>query len=474
MTDASPLHPVFLDLHDRDVLVVGGGKVGVRKAREFLESGARLRVVSPEFDPAFQELEGRYQRFQRHFRPGDEGGARLVVAATSDPGTNRAVYALCSQRGILCNVVDVPDLCDWQAAAVARSGPVQIAVSTHGAAPSLASFARRELQEWLDDGFSTFVELVARLRLEARDSLPLDARERFWKTFDAAALLSVFKTRGEAACEARIRQLLSEIPGAARSASPAPTGRVVLVGAGPGHPDLITRMGLQVLGRATALVHDRLVAPELLRSVPTSCEIHAVGKTGFGPSHGQGDINALLVRLAREGHLVARLKGGDSFIFGRGGEEIEACVEAGIPVEVVPGVSASLSVPAWRGIPITHRGVSRSFAVVSAFHADGTEASIPDVETVVVMMPLHSLGSVKRRFLEKGWHPDTPCAAIQSGTLSSEREVLATLSDIDERIARAGLASPILVVVGKVVGWAREHRELLERVVTSAHGSHVS
>jgi len=147
MASKAPLHPIFLDLSGRDVLVVGAGEVGVRKAREFVECGANLRVVSPAFHPGFAELEGRYRRLQRHWRPGDEGGARLVGADTSEPPTNRAVYAVCSQRGILCNVVDVPDLCDWQAAAVARSGSVQIAVSTHGAAPSLASHARRELQD---------------------------------------------------------------------------------------------------------------------------------------------------------------------------------------------------------------------------------------------------------------------------------------------------------------------------------------
>ncbi|QQS07438.1 MAG: uroporphyrinogen-III C-methyltransferase [Fibrobacterota bacterium] len=468
MASKSPLHPIFLDLAGHDVLVVGGGKVGVRKAREFLECGAHLRVVSPAFDPGFADLEGRYQRIERHFRPSDEGGARLVVAATSDPETNRAVYALCSQRGILCNVADVPELCDWQAAAVARKGDVQVAVSTRGQAPSLSGFARRELQNWLADGFSDLVEVFARLREEFRATMELHEREQFWKTVDAADMLDLLRREGAGAVEASLRARRE--PG--RAPVSAKTGRVVLVGAGPGHPDLVTRMGWKVLGMATALVHDRLVAPELVAAVPTSCEVYPVGKTGFGPSHGQADIQALLVRLAQQGHLVVRLKGGDSFVFGRGGEEIEACIEAGIPFEVVPGVSSSLSVPAWRGIPVTHRGISRSFAVISAFHADLTPARIPDVETVVVMMPLHSLGSVRSRFLEAGWDPSTPCAAIQSGTLEGEREVLSTLERIDEDLAQAKLASPILVVVGQVVGWAKEHRELLQRVVTSKAGRH--
>jgi uroporphyrin-III C-methyltransferase / precorrin-2 dehydrogenase / sirohydrochlorin ferrochelatase len=467
MSSKAPLHPIFLDLDGRDVLVVGAGEVGLRKAREFVECGANLRVVSPEFHAGFSDLEGRYRRLQRHWRPGDEGGARLVVAATSDPATNRAVYAVCSQRGILCNVADVPDLCDWQAAAVARSGPVQIAVSTHGAAPSLASHARREMQDWLAEGFSDLVDIYARLRGEFRSTMLPGARERFWKELDVPDLLDILRTRGAEACESRIRELAGDRDRPQDKFRREP-GRVVLVGAGPGHPDLITRLGLRMLGRATALVHDRLVAPELLRAVPTSCRVFPVGKTGFGESHKQEDINALLVRLAREGHLVVRLKGGDPFVFGRGGEEIEACAAAGIPVEVVPGVSSSLAAAAWRGIPITHRGLSRSFAVVSAFHADGTAARIPDVETVVVMMPLHSMGSVQARFAEAGWDPSTPCAAIQAATTDGEREVLATLSDLDARIREAGLRSPILVVVGAVVGWAAENRGLLDHVLTAA------
>lgn len=471
-----PLLPLFLDVDRREALLVGAGEVGLRKARELVECGARLRVVSPEFNPGFAEFEGRFQRIERHWRPGDEGAARLVVAATSDPATNRAIYAVCSQRGILCNVVDVPDLCDWQAGAVARSGPVQIAVSTTGAAPSLASHARRELQQWLDEGFSDLVELFGKLREEFRSSMLPEARERFWKDLDVPDLLDLLRTRGIQACEDRIRDIArdrfpdSDGTRAERSRSiRQASGRVILVGAGPGHPDLVTRLGLRMMARATALVHDRLVAPELLAAVPTSCRIFPVGKTGFGESHRQDDINALVVRLAREGHLVVRLKGGDPFVFGRGGEEVEACAAAGIPVEVVPGVSASLSVPAWHGIPVTHRGVSRSFAVISAFHADGSPARIPDVETVVVMMPLHSLGSVRERFLDAGWDPSTPCAAIQSGTRPEARDVLATLADLDDRIREAGLVSPILVVVGAVVGWAGRNRDALEHTLTSSH-----
>ncbi len=445
--------------------------MGVRKTREFLECGAKVRVVSPLFHPAFTPLEGQFQKTERTWLPGDESGCRLVVAATSDPATNRAIYAICSQRGILCNVTDVPELCDWQAAAVARSGRTQVAISTSGGAPSLASHARRELEDWLSDGFSELVEIFAKLRVESKHLLAGPEREHFWKTLPAAELLEDLRREGALACENKIRSLLSSHISATNSDATTPKfGRVVLVGAGPGHPDLITRLGLKVLGRATALVYDRLVSEELLRAVPTSCQMHPVGKTGFGKSHGQDDINALIVELAKAGHLVVRLKGGDSFVFGRGGEEIEACEAAGIPVEIVPGVSASLAVPAWHGIPITHRGLSRSFAVVSGFHADGTEAKIPDVETVIVMMPLHSVDSVKRRFLEAGWEASTPCAAIQAGTTPDEAILFSTLHAIDSDLAASGLHSPLMVVVGKVVGWSSLHRPQTDRILTRGRG----
>jgi len=461
--DRPPLYPLFLDLASKDVLVVGGGRVGLRKTRELLECGAKVRVISPKFLPEFEEL--ALERIQRAWRPGDEGRARLVIAATDDAAVNRAIYANCSQQRILCNVVDVPPLCDFHAAAVAREGSVQIAIGTGGAAPSLASWARRKFQDWLSDGAASLVGLYDTLRAETRSTMPPEAREAFWKSLDPDELLDLLKERGAEACEAEIR---SRIAGAKTDS--VRKGRVILVGAGPGHPDLITRMGVRALGRATALVHDRLVSRELLTLVPTSCEIHAVGKTGFGESHRQEDINVLLVELASQGHTVVRLKGGDSFVFGRGGEEIEACRNAGFEVETVPGLSSSLTVPAYAGIPITHRGLSRSFAVVSGFHADGTVASIPNAETVVVMMPLHSMKGVRDRFLQAGWAWDTPCAAIHSGTNPDQKVVFSNLTEIDADLEREAMKSPLIVVVGKVAGWARDNPGAAGRLITAPRG----
>ena len=242
---------------------------------------------------------------------------------------------------------------------------------------------------------------------------------------------------------------------------------MILVGAGPGHPDLITRMGLRASWSALRRSSTTAWVPrELLSAVPTSCEIHPVGKTGFGKSHGQEEINALIVRLAREGHFVVRLKGGDPFVFGRGGEEIEACRRSGHRRR---GRSRRFQLAfqstAFAGIPVTHRGLSRSFAVISGFHADGTTARIPDVETVVVMMPLHSMKSVRDRFLQAGWDPATPCAAIHSGSNPDQRVVFSTIGDIDGELEREGMKSPLIVVVGAVAGWAKRKPRRGEAIV---------
>ncbi|MFA5263130.1 MAG: uroporphyrinogen-III C-methyltransferase [Opitutaceae bacterium] len=473
-----PLYPLFLDLSGRDTLLVGAGKIALRKARDLIGCGAHLRVVAPVFDSGFSEIEDRFQRLERPWKAGDEEGARLVVVATSDQLVNRAVYETCSRQGILCNVVDAPELCDFHVPAVARSECVQIAIGTGGGAPSLSSFARRKLLDWIADGFGNLVGLVAKLREESQSRIPLEKRERFWKALDWERWLDLLRRDGSLACEQALRERLDKFIGESTESSsvankpPSSCGRVILVGAGPGHPDLITRMGLRALGRATALVYDRLVSPELLQMVPASCQMYSVGKKGFGVSHSQDSINDLLVGLAQKGHFVVRLKGGDPFVFGRGGEEIEACQAVGIPVEVVPGLSSSLTVPVYAGIPITHRGLSRSFAIVSGHHADGSIARIPNTETVVVMMPLHSMRSVRDRFLEAEWLPETPCVAIQAGTTDEEHIAFATLASIDRELSRLGMKTPLIVVVGSVAGWAREHRGT-PRLFSAPRGGHL-
>ncbi len=440
--------PLFVDLKDRPVLVVGAGKVALRKCRELLEYGAKLVVVAPDFVPGFEELALETRR--RPWQAEDLDGICLVFAATSDPAVNREIHTACQARNLLCNVVDVTELCDFHSAACARDGNVSVAVHSGGGAPGLAAWLRRRLQEWMT-GLGELASAVTTAREESRRTMEPARREEFWKSQDYQELWSLCRREGSTAVLARL---------AADAEAPSQhirQGRVILVGAGPGHPDLITRMGLLAIEQATALVPDRLVARELLDLAPRSCQVFPVGKKGFDLSTHQRTINELIVRLAQEGHTVVRLKGGDPFVFGRGGEEIEACQEAGIPVEVVPGLSSALTVPTYAGIPVTHRGLSRSFAIVTGHTAKGVITSIPEAETLVFLMPHHSLEELRKRMYEKGWRHDTPASAVQSGTLPGQRILHSTLEAIVEDIDKAGLESPMIVVVGPVAGWAARH-----------------
>ena len=441
--------PIFLDLKNRPVLVVGAGKVGLRKTKELVEAGARVRVVSPEFLEGFDELD--FERLERTWELRDLDGMLVVYAATSSPMVNRLIHEACRTRAQLCNVIDVPELCDFHSVAHHREGAVTVALHSGGEAPGLTAWLRRRLQDWLS-GFGELSSAVARARKQLRDQIPDDAREDFWRSRDYQALWELCKRSG---ADAVRHQLVQESKGLSGQEK---KGRVILVGAGPGHPDLITRMGLAAIEQATALVHDRLVASELLSHAPHSCQVFAVGKKGFGTSAHQSAINALIVRLAQEGHTVVRLKGGDPFVFGRGGEEIEACQAAGLDVEVVPGLSSSLTVPTYAGIPVTHRGLSRSFAIVTGHTADGVSTILPEAETLVLMMPHHSLASLRTSMFDKGWAFDTPVSAIQSGTLPDQRVLHSRLDRIVEDLEEAGMGSPMIVVVGPVAGWAAKHR----------------
>jgi len=440
--------PLFVDLVDRPVLVVGGGKVGLRKTRELLECGARVKVVSPAFLEGFEGLP--VEAVGRRWQVSDLDGMLMVFAATDDEQANRLVHEACRARSVLCNVVDVTALCDFHSVASVRSGDMAIALHSGGRAPGLSAWLRRRLQDWLE-GFGDLSKAVSLSRTRLREAIPQESREDFWRSRDYQALWDLCRREGAAAVE---RRLEGESRGLTDSVK---QGRVILVGAGPGHPELITRMGLAAIETATALVHDRLVAKELLDHAPHSCQVFDVGKKGFGTSAHQGGINGLIVRLAQEGHTVVRLKGGDPFVFGRGGEEIEACEAEGIPVEVVPGLSSSLTVPTYAGIPVTHRGLSRSFAIVTGHTADGVSMTIPQAETLVFMMPHHSFAELRKRMYEKGWARTTPASAIQSGTLPGQRVLHSTLETMVEDLEREAMGSPMIIVVGPVAGWAASH-----------------
>ena len=450
-------YPVFLNLRGRRAVVIGGGAVAEQKVLGLLSAGAHVTVVSPETTPRLAELAaaGGIDLRRRPYRSGDLAGAWLAIAGTDDRAANAQVWAEAEREGVLLNAVDDLDHCSFIAPAIHREGNITVAVSTSGKSPALAARLRQRVARLIGPAEARLCELLGELRpeLAARVSDP-HARTALWyRIVDSDVIEFVRRGDMEEARE-RIDELVDEL---------VRTGTVYLVGAGPGDPGLITAKGLEILRSADVVVYDRLVAPSLLAEAPPGAERVFVGKRphGGGADLAQDEINALLVERARRGLTVVRLKGGDPFVFGRGAEECEALRAAGVPFRVVPGVTSAIAVPAAAGIPVTHRRLASAFAVVTGHECEGVSnldwESLARVPTLVVLMGLSALSEITARLLEHGADPDTPAAAIASGTLPTQRVVVATLATLAERVAEDGLEAPVTVVIGEVV----QVRELL-------------
>ena len=473
-------HPICLDLAGEPVVVVGGGEVAARKVASLVESGARVTVIAPACAAALEPLvaRGEIRWIPRAYAPGDLAGACLAYAATDDPEVNRAVHAEARGRRVWLNVADRPELCDFTAPAVVRQGDLTIAVSTHGASPAMARWIRERLQAEFGPEYAETLGLLrqVRERLRAEGVGAEQAREVF-QALAGPQLLGAVAARDDAAVDRLLGRILglgwtrkgladgtppergapAATGASGRPATSAP-GRVYLVGAGPGDPGLLTVKGKQCLEGSDVVIYDALVDKRLLdHSRPGALLIYA-GKREGHHSRPQEEINALLVQYARLGLAVTRLKGGDPFVFGRGGEEALALVEAGIPFEVVPGVSAGLAVPAYAGIPITHRHYAAAVTFVTGHERTDQDSSRvrweelgPDHGTLVFFMGVRNLEEIAAKLVAHGRAPETPAAVIEWGTTERQVTVTAPLAAIARRAREAGIGPPALVVVGEVV-----------------------
>ena len=456
-------YPVFLDLRGRRAVVIGGGAVAEQKVLGLLSAGAHVTVVSPETTPRLAELAaaGGIDLRRRSYRSGDLAGAWLAIAGTDDRAANAQVWAEAEREGVLLNAVDDLDHCSFIAPAIHREGDITVAVSTSGKSPALAARLRQRVARLIGPAEARLCELLGELRPELAALVP-DARARtalWYRIVDSDVIEFVGRGDMEGARE-RIDELIREDKGSVglevTRLKPGP-GTVYLVGAGPGDPGLITAKGLEILRSADVVVYDRLVAPSLLAKAPPGAERVFVGKRPHrgGADLAQEEINTLLVDRARRGLTVVRLKGGDPFVFGRGAEECEALHAAGVLFDVVPGVTSAIAVPAAAGIPVTHRRLASAFAVVTGHECDGVSnldwESLARGPTLVVLMGLSALSEITARLLEYGADPDTPAAAIASGTLPTQRVVVATLATLATRVAEEGLEPPATVVIGDVV-----------------------
>jgi len=446
--------PLFADLKGRPCLLVGGGEVAARKAALLERAGARLTVVAPELCPALAERvrSGAVAHRARPFQEGDLADAALVVAATDDPRVNAAVSRAARARGLWVNVVDDPAASTFVMPAIIDRSPIVVAVSSGGRAPVLARLLRARLEAWIPAGYGRLARLAGRFRQAVQARLPtLAARRRFWESVFEGPIAERVLAGDEDGAEAAMARLLEE-----RAEAPESPGEVYLVGAGPGDPDLLTFRALRLMQKADVVLYDRLVAPAILDRVRRDAERIYVGKRRAHHTLRQEEINDLLIRLARQGKRVLRLKGGDPFLFGRGGEEIERLMAAGIPFQVVPGITAASGCAAYAGIPLTHRDYAQAVAFVTGHTQDGAvdldwPALARPQQTVVFYMGLTNAETIARQLIAHGRDPQTPVALVSQGTTPRQTVHTTALAHLPRLVQDADVRPPTLIIVGEVV-----------------------
>ncbi len=466
----------MLALHDTPCLVVGGGGVALRKVNGLLAEGARVTVLADRVVDRVAHLAhtGDITLLLRPYRPGDTEGYALVFAATGNRNVNRAISIEARAHGIWVNVADDPELCTFHLPAVVKRGPLRIALASSGTAPFVIRRLRKLFDDRLGPEWSEWIAAACRFRHLVRSLIPRGPlRELLYDRFFEASVDTTnvtvrvptedeLATILETGAPLSPRRLTEAAVGERRTAPSSKQGFVSLVGAGPGCPALLTLRGYQRLMHADAVVYDRLAAPALPPSLPESTELHAVGKQPGRHPVPQEEINALLIRLARQGLRVVRLKGGDPFIFGRGGEEALALAQAGIPFEIVPGISAGLAAPAFAGIPVTCRNEAVSVTFLTAHECakpDGPQvrwdllAQNPH-GTIVGFMGVSSLPTTTRALMDAGMDPATPAALIERGSTSAQREVRATLGTLSAVAREAHIRPPALFCIGPTVRYA--------------------
>ena len=459
--------PIFASLTDQPCLVVGGGNVAERKVVQLLAAGARVTVNAPRLSPGLEAAAtaGRIAVALRLFDPALVPLQLLVIAATDDRAVNHAVAESARSALRLCNVVDDPEVSTYISPSIVDRSPLLLAVSSGGQAPVLARLLRQQLESWLPAKLGTLAGWAGSWRERVKKKMPdVAQRRRLWEQVLAGALdarpgLAQDVLSGRlAAADARLAAALDA--GEHRATGP---GEAWLVGAGPGDPELLTLRGMHLLQHADVVLYDRLVAPALLAYARRDAELINVGKTGGGPSTAQAAINALLIARVKAGQRVCRLKGGDPYVFGRGSEEALALADAGLPFQVVPGITAASGCGAYAGIPLTHRNEAHAVTFVTAHLGAGQETGQqtnqqPDWQrlaalgqTLVVYMSGRQLAEVSTALVRHGRSAATPAAVVMAGTTDTQRCVAGTLGDIAGKVSAAGLISPSILYVGDVV-----------------------
>lgn len=445
--------PIFFNIQQRHCVVIGGGDVATRKITMLLKAQGAVTVIAPAL---CHELVAMVETQTIHhiaaeFTPAQLVGACLVIAATDDEDVNLAVSVAAKAQHIPVNVVDAPALCTFTMGSIIDRSPVVIAVSSEGNAPVLARYIRTKIETMLPASYGRIAAIAGEFRDQVKEKFATtQARRRFWEDVLQGPLVERVLSGQEQAARGLLSDLLSDTPNTRNK------GEVFLVGGGPGDPDLLTFRALRLMQQCDVCVYDKLVSPEVMELVRRDAELIYVGKARDQHTMPQEEINQLLARLALEGKRVLRLKGGDPFIFGRGGEEIETLMEHGVPFQVVPGITAANGVSSYAGIPLTHRDYAQACLFITGHLKDGTidldwDAMIRKNQTVVIYMGLVGLADICNQLIIRGVSATMPIAVVQQGTTQRQRVVTATLQDIAKETALAEMKPPCLTIIGEVV-----------------------
>lgn len=444
--------PISLKLKQQPCLIVGGGNIAYRKAQLLAAAGATIDVLAPDIAPQLLQLVQQTlgQHIVQTYTNLDHlSGYRLIIAATNDAAVNAQVFDDCEARNILVNSVDDPPHCRFMTPSIIDRSPLVLSIATGGASPVMARQLRTKIEGLLPARLGELALFSGQWRPEVKAKIPNpDVRRAFWEQLYLSPI-------NELVLSGNIEQANQQMPSFIDNWQ-SPQGEVYLVGAGPGDPDLLTFKALRLMQQADVIVHDRLVSEPILNLCRRDADRIYVGKARANHAVPQEGINALLVRLAQEGKRVCRLKGGDPFIFGRGGEEIEQLFAAGVKFQVVPGITAASGCSAYAGIPLTHRDYAQSVRFLTGHLKEGSpdlpwSELVYEHQTLVLYMGLVGLASICEQLIAHGQRPDMPVALISKGTTPEEEVVVGTLADIASKVEGSGIAAPTLTIIGEVV-----------------------
>jgi len=444
--------PIFINIEQKHVTIFGGGDIALRKAILLIKARPILMVIAKEFSDEFMNfiIKNNVIFIQKSYEPSDIHSQTLIIAATDDKKVNKSISKISQINRIPVNVVDQPDLCSFTMGSIVERDALVISISSGGKAPVLARMIRESLEITLPSYYSKLVNFAGSMRgLVQKKIKQIEKRREFWEFFFEDTLIQKIANSKKAFIPEDIDELVSR-------RLKKHDGEVYLVGAGPGDKDLLTLRALQLMQKCDVCIYDNLVSSDVLELVRRDADMIYAGKKRDQHTLEQSTINGLLIKLALSGKRVLRLKGGDPFIFGRGGEEIEGLMDKGISFQVVPGISAANGVSSYSGIPLTHRDHAQSCLFLTGHFKDGVidfdwPKLIVEKQTLVIYMGLLSLKEVKTNLIKYGMNKGMPVAVIQSGTTHNQKVVIGELRNISSKVNQARLKSPALIIIGSVV-----------------------